>query len=232
MDRGVWWTTIYGVTESDMTEQLTHTHTHTHTQKDALRDFLSGAAAAVKSLQLLQSLVFDSVQLHRQQPTRLLCPWDFPGKSNKVGCHCLLHLSGARGRESACQCRRLKGCWFDARFGKIPWRSKCETAVVFLPGKFHGKKSLAGYSPWGLKESDIVEQLSTRMPYMAGICEKEPQYNIFISSYISSVAQSCPTICDPMNHSTPGLPVHHQLPKYTQTHVLQVGDAIQPSHPL
>ena len=48
----------------------------------------------------------------------------------------------------------------------------------------------------------------------------------------SSVAQSCPTLCDPMNHSTPGLPVHHQLPEFTQTHVHRVGDAIQPSHPL
>ena len=48
----------------------------------------------------------------------------------------------------------------------------------------------------------------------------------------SSVAQSCPTLCDPMNHSTPGLPVHHQLLEFTQTHVHRVGDAIQPSHPL
>ena len=48
----------------------------------------------------------------------------------------------------------------------------------------------------------------------------------------SSVGQSCPTLCDPMNRSTPGLPVHHQLPKFTQTYVHRVGDAIQPSHPL
>ena len=48
----------------------------------------------------------------------------------------------------------------------------------------------------------------------------------------SSVAQSCPTLCDPMNGSTPGLPVHHQLLEFTQTHVHRVGDAIQPSHPL
>ena len=48
----------------------------------------------------------------------------------------------------------------------------------------------------------------------------------------SSVAQSCPTLCDPMNHSTPGLPVHHQLPEPTKTHVHWVSDAIQPSHPL
>ena len=48
----------------------------------------------------------------------------------------------------------------------------------------------------------------------------------------SSVAQSCLTLCNPMNHSKPGLPVHHQLPEFTQTHVHRVGDAIQPSHPL
>ena len=48
----------------------------------------------------------------------------------------------------------------------------------------------------------------------------------------SSVTQSCPTLCNPMNRSTPGLPVHHQLPEFTQTHVHRVSDAIQPSHPL
>ena len=54
--------------------------------------------------------------------------------------------------------------------------------------------------------------------------EKPPQFG--------SVAQSCPTLCDPMNHSTPGLPVHHQLPNFTEIHVHWVGNAIQPSHPL
>ena len=49
------------------------------------------------------------------------------------------------------------------------------------------------------------------------------------SVQFSSVAQSCPTLCNPMNHSMPGLPVHHQLPDFTQTHVHWVGDAIQPS---
>ena len=52
------------------------------------------------------------------------------------------------------------------------------------------------------------------------------------SDQIRSVSQSCPTLCDPMNHSTPGPPVHHQLPEFTQTHVHRVSDAIQPSHPL
>ena len=52
------------------------------------------------------------------------------------------------------------------------------------------------------------------------------------SQSVSSVTQSCPTLCDPMNCGTPGLPVHHQLPELTQTHVHWVSDAIQPSHPL
>ena len=54
----------------------------------------------------------------------------------------------------------------------------------------------------------------------------------FLRVQFSSVAQSCPTLCDPMNRSTPGLPVHHQLLECTQTHVHRVSDAIQPSYPL
>ena len=52
------------------------------------------------------------------------------------------------------------------------------------------------------------------------------------SVQFSSFAQPCPTLCNPMNRSTPGLPVHHQLPEFTQTHVHRVRDAIQPSRPL
>ena len=52
------------------------------------------------------------------------------------------------------------------------------------------------------------------------------------SVQFTSVTQLCPTLCDPMNRSTPGLPVHHQLPEFTQTHVHRVSEAIQPSHPL
>ena len=67
--------------------------------------------------------------------------------------------------------------------------------------------------------------------------EKSEHVSIFLSFplhlvHFSSVAQSCPTVCDPMNRSTPDLPVHHQLPESTQTHVHQVGDTIQPSHPM
>ena len=58
------------------------------------------------------------------------------------------------------------------------------------------------------------------------------KWNLFSSVQFSSVTQSCPTLCNPMNCSTPGLPVQHQLPEFTQTHAHRVSDAIQLSHPL
>ena len=67
---------------------------------------------------------------------------------------------------------------------------------------------------------------------MANKYRKDALHHWCISPQFSSVAQSCLTLCHPMNHSTPGLPVHHQLPEFTQTHIHQVSDAIQPSHPL
>ena len=66
------------------------------------------------------------------------------------------------------------------------------------------------------------------MRYLSGLV----LYLMHIPIQFSSVAQSCPSLWNPMNHSTPGLPVHHQLPESTQTHVHRVGDAVQPSHPL
>ena len=63
---------------------------------------------------------------------------------------------------------------------------------------------------------------------MGGLNNQDDNNN---SSVQLSSIQSCPTLCDPMNRSSPGLPVHHQLPEFTQTHVHRVADAIQPSHP-
>ena len=55
---------------------------------------------------------------------------------------------GASGKESTNQSRRRKGRRFDPRVGKIPWRRKRQPVLIFLPGKFHGQRSLEGYSPW------------------------------------------------------------------------------------
>ena len=73
----------------------------------------------------------------------------------------------------------------------------------------------------GLMESQAISDLRSLVPGLRGG-----------SVQFSSVAQSCLTLCNPMNHHTPGLPVHHQLPEFTQTHVHRVSDAIQTSHPL
>ena len=73
--------------------------------------------------------------------------------------------------------------------------------------------------------------LGKRRKYVC-VCLREESLRRFSSVQFSSVTQSCPNLCDPMNCSMPGLPVHHQLPESTQTHVHWAGDAIQPSHPL
>ena len=87
-----------------------------------------------------------------------------------------------------------------------------------------------------------IQGKDTDLKYLTSVKPKHSLYlymNIknfpdiqFSSVQFSSVPQSRPTLCDPMNHSTSCLPVHHQLPEFTQTHVHRVRDAIQPSHPL
>ena len=99
--------------------------------------------------------------------------------------------------------------------------------------------------PSPMRESEVKVRFYYPVP---NVCDHHPQsyqkYSNLNSCYIvsiflkdsavqfSSVTQSCLTLCDPMNPSMPGLPVHYQLPEFTQTHVHRVSDAIQPSHPL
>ena len=73
------------------------------------------------------------------------------------------------GKESACQGRR---CGFDSWVWKIPWRRAWQPTPVFLPGESHGQRSLAGYSPWGHKGSDVTWQLNNKSPvYEPSSCE-------------------------------------------------------------
>ena len=67
---------------------------------------------------------------------------------------------GTSGKESTCHCRRHKRLGFNPWVGK-PWSRKWQPTPLFLPGEFHGQRNLVGYSPWGCKESDMTEQLST-----------------------------------------------------------------------
>ena len=88
LDRGAWWATqSIGCKELDKTEHMC-THTHTHTS----------SAAAAKSLQSCLT-----VRPHRQQPTRLLCPWDSPGKNTGVGCHFLLQCMKVKSKSEIAQ---------------------------------------------------------------------------------------------------------------------------------
>ena len=149
-------------------------------------------------------------------------------------------FSGTRwlsGEEPACQCRRHRRQGFNPWVGKICLSRKWQPAPVLLPGKFHRQKNLVDYSPWGCKESDATEHthsLDVRIDcqFLADQGFLTSALLTLSSVQFSSVAQSCPTLCDPMNRSMPGLPVHHQLPEFTQTHIHRVSDAIQPSHPL
>ena len=68
---------------------------------------------------------------------------------------------GASGKESACQCRRWNRYRFDPWVRKIPWSREWQPTPIFLPRQFHGQRNLRGYSPWGCKESDSIERLST-----------------------------------------------------------------------
>ena len=137
--------------------------------------------------------------------------------------------------------------------GPDPWDNKSTCHVAS-----HLRDNWEGWRLWrNGKCLHLMKQLLLSMsplsllrkcqPYLAGSSDsskKKWYFQVFIwdlllfkywqisSVQFSSVAQSCPTLCNPMNHSTPGLPVHHQLPEFTQTHLHRVSDAIQPSHPL
>ena len=76
----------------------------------------------------------------------------------------------ASGKESACQCRRHG---FEPWIRKIRWRRKRQSTIVFLPGEFHGERSLGGYSPWGHKELDTTELL-TYMTYTPSLWTSLP----------------------------------------------------------
>ena len=102
------------------------------------------------------------------------------------------------------------------------WSCKCPQASAFFFFFFSNNCQISISSP----DYHISNYLLGTLTFFSCIL-----FPIFIYQF-SSVSQLCLTLCNPMNCSTPGLPVHHQLLEFTQTHVHRVGDAIQPSHPL
>ena len=130
----------------------------------------------------------------------------------------LMPWGSSDGKESTCTAGDM---------GSIPGLGRCPGGGHSNPLQYsylenpHGERSLEGYSPWDCKESDVTEQQST-------------QHNWWGLGQVSSVQSlSRIQLCNPMDCSTPGLPVYHQLWEFTQTHVQWVGGAIQqPSHTL
>ena len=97
-----------------------------------------------------------------------------------------------------------------------------EKQFIYVRSKaeMHTQKGL-----WASWMSSVVKRWFTSLLY-------DSPSGSYVSDKIRSVTQSCPTLCDPMNRSTPGLPVHHQLLEFTETYIHRVSDTIQPSHPL
>ena len=169
----------------------------------------------------------DSVQPQRWQPIRLPRPWDSPGKNTGVGCHFLL------------QCMKVKS---ESEVDKS-CLTLSDPMDCSLPGSsIHGIFQ-ARILEWGaIAFSDCIRVPHLNSPNLfknlfgmastTTLCVFVKVPNDFHVIQFSSVAQSCPTLCNPMNHSMPGLPVNHQFLESIQTHVHQVSDAIQPSHPL
>ena len=107
----------------------------------------------------------------------------------------------------------------------VHWRREWQTTSAFLPWEPHEQNEKA-------KRYDTESKLPRSLGSQYATGEEQRNSSRGNEVELSSLTQSCPTLCDPMNCSTPGLPVHHQLLEFTQTHVHWVGDAIQPSHPL
>ena len=109
-----------------------------------------------------------------------------------------------------------------------PWRWDAFTNILGTP--IH--HSVYGVLWWWEELMAFLALLTSLIVWLGRIQRCVTNMHSYPLCWCFSVAQSCPTLCNPMNHRTPGLPVHHQLPELAQTHVHWVTDAIQPSHPL
>ena len=90
---------------------------------------------------------------------------------------------GTSGKEPGCQCRRHKRCGFDPWVGKIPQRRKWQPTYVFLPGKPHAQRSLAGYSPWGhKKQSKTTQQLNNKTIFIFRSKNSQPCNKMYVNN--------------------------------------------------
>ena len=121
--------------------------------------------------------------------------------------------------------------WSDGKIGK-QWRSRDVICFLDETSLISQQECEHHSQPAGMWRGPVSGHHPESACDVTGTQCSRKAVPSLTSDQIRSVAQSCPTLCDPMNCSTPGLPVHHQLPEFSETHVHRVSDAIQPSHPL
>ena len=149
----------------------------------------------------------DSVRPHRRQPTRLPHPWDSPEKNTGVGCHLLLQCMKVKSESEVAQsCPTLS--------------MDCSPPGSFVHGIFHAR-----VLEWGaiaVSTNQLYSNIKNvlKSPRSSIWNSGAPYYTS--SAQFSLVTQSCLTLCNPMDFSTPGFPVYHQFPEPTQTHVHHV----------
>ena len=129
------------------------------------------------------------------------CKWEWQG-----------FPGGFIGKEPARQCRRHEKCRFDSWLGKIHWRRAWQPTPVFLPGEFHGQRSLAGYSLWGHRVghnwSNLAQWEWQRLRRIfLRISKGGGRQTVKYNAAAAKSLQSCPTLCDPIDGSPPGSPV-------------------------
>ena len=176
----------------------------------------------VKLSSVLCLVVSDSLRPHGLQPAGSSVHGDSSGKNTGVGCHALLQgIFPTHGlNPGLLHCRQtLSRPSHQGSPRILEWVAYPFSRGTSWPRNWIRVSCIVGgfFTSWATRE------LSSGYLFFL-----EPDSSV----QFSSVAQSCPTLCDPMNCSTPGRPVHHQLPEPTQTHVHWVSDAIQTSHPL
>ena len=128
----------------------------------------------------------------------------------------------------------LQGNWCNRSFSSVQFSSVAQSCLTICDPM---DCSMPGFPvhhqfPELTQTPSSHPAISSSVIPLSSCLQSFPASVQFSPAQFSSVAQSCPTHCNPMNRSTPGLPVHHQLLEFTQSHVHQVRDAIQPSHPL